>query len=125
MRDIYEPLKELGVTLVAVTPQIPEKSVELIEKHKLQFDMLTDKGNEYAAKLGVRFDVHPDLREVYLSFGNDLAVNNGEPSWTLPMPTRLVIGQDGVVRNADVGLDYTHRPEPQKTLDEVKALLGA
>ncbi len=124
MRDIVDPLKDLGVTLVALTPQIAEKSVEMIEKHKLQFDMLSDRGNEYMAKLGIRFDVHPDLQEVYKGFGNDLAVNNGEPSWTLPIPTRLVIDQSGVIRNADIGLDYTHRPEPQKTLDDVKALIG-
>jgi peroxiredoxin len=110
--------------MVAVTPQIASKSVELTEKHKLQFDMLSDAGNEYGAKLGIRFTVHPDLQAVYKGFGNNLPDTNGDESWTLPIPCRLVIDQQGVIKNADVGLDYTHRPEPQKTLDDVRALVG-
>ena len=124
MRDIYEPLKELNTTLVAVTPQISEKSIEMTEKHKLQFDMLSDPGTEYLSQLGIRFQVHPDLREVYLGFGNDLAVNNADPNWHLPIPTRLVIDQEGTVREAEIGLDYTHRPEPEKTLEDVRRHFG-
>ncbi|MCZ6764289.1 MAG: redoxin domain-containing protein, partial [Alphaproteobacteria bacterium] len=124
LRDIVDPLKELGATLVAITPQIAEKSIEMIEKHKLQFDMLSDPGLAYAAELGIRFDVHPDAKELYLGFGNDLAKTNGDPSWTLPVPTRLVVDQQGIVRVADIDYDYTKRPEPQKTVDDVKAMLG-
>ena len=124
MRDIVDPLKELGATLVTFTPQIAEKSREMIDKHKLQFDMLSDPGNDYAAQLGIRFQVHPDLQKIYLGFGNDLAKVNGDGSWSLPVPARLVVDQQGVVRAADIDYDYTHRPEPQKTLDDVKALAG-
>ena len=63
-----------------------------------------------------------DLKGVYLSFGNDLAVGNGESTWTLPMPGRFVIDRAGTVRAADVDPDYEQRPEPQKTVDDVKAL---
>ncbi len=122
MRDIVEPLKDLGATLVALTPQLAVKNQEMIAKHKIQFDMLSDPGNEYAAQLGLRFTIPDDLKEVYLSFGNDLAVTNDDPSWTLPIPNRLVIDKSGIVRAADASLDYTHRPEPQKTVDDVKAL---
>ena len=47
-------------------------------------------------------------------FSNDLAVANGEPSWTLPMPARYVIGQDGVIHYAEVNPDYTTRPDPEE-----------
>ena len=52
-------------------------------------------------------------------------MHNGEASWTLPMPARLVVGKDGIVRSTDVDPDYTHRPEPQKTVDDVKQLRGS
>ncbi len=84
--------------------------------------MLSDPGNAYSAKLGLRYTLPEDLKQVYLSFGNDLAVRNGEDSWTLPMPGRLVIDRGGIVRVVDVDPDYRYRPEPQKTLDDVKAL---
>jgi peroxiredoxin len=63
-----------------------------------------------------------DLKAVYLGFGIDLAVRNGEASWTLPMPGRFVVDRAGIVRAADVDPDYERRPEPQKTVDDVKAL---
>ena len=115
-------LRKLGATICAITPQPPEASRTLIEKHKIGFDLLSDHGNEYAAKLGLRFKLPDDLKEVYLSFGNDLAVRNGEDSWTLAMPGRFVIDTRGIVRVVDVDPDYRYRPEPEKTVEDVKAL---
>ena len=122
MQQVTGILKELGATICAITPQPPEASRPLIEKHKITFDLLSDHGNEYAAKLGLRFKLPDDLKQVYLSFGNDLAVRNGENSWTLPMPGRFVIDSRGIVRAVDVDPDYRYRPEPQKTVDDVKTL---
>ena len=122
MQQVVGTLKELDATIVAITPQLAEASRSLIEKHKLSFDLLSDPGNYYAAELGLRFKLPDDLKAVYLSFGNDLAVRNGEGSWTLPMPGRFVIDRGGIVRAADVDPDYERRPEPQKTVDDVKAL---
>jgi peroxiredoxin len=115
-------LKELGASIVAITPQLAAASTTLIEQQRIDFDLLSDPGNTYAAKLGLRFTLPDDLKAVYLSFGNDLAVRNGEGSWTLPMPGRFVIDTQGVVRAVDVDPDYQNRPEPQKTVDDVKAL---
>jgi peroxiredoxin len=115
-------LKELGATFCAITPQPPQASKELVEKHKITFDLLSDHRNEYAAKLGLRFKLPDDLKQVYLSFGNDLAKRNGEDSWTLPMPGRFVVDTNGIVRAVDVDPDYRYRPEPEKTVQDVKAL---
>jgi peroxiredoxin len=115
-------LKELGTSIVAITPQLAEASRTLIEQQKITFDLLSDPGNGYTAKLGLRFKLPGDLKAVYLSFGNDLAVRNGEDSWTLPMPGRFVIDRSGIVRAADVDPDYEHRPEPEKTINDVKNL---
>jgi peroxiredoxin len=122
LQQVASALKEHGATIVAITPQLAEASRSLIEKQRISFDLLSDPGNAYAAKLGLRFTLPDDLKGVYLSFGNDLAVRNGEGSWTLPMPGRFVIDRGGIVRAADVDPDYEHRPEPQKTIDDVKAL---
>lgn len=122
MQQVTGALKELGATICAITPQSPEATKPLIEKHKIAFNLLSDHGNEFTAKLGLRFKLPDDLKEVYLSFSIDLAAGNGEDSWTLPMPGRFVIDTAGIVRAADVDPDYRYRPEPQKTVDDVKAL---
>ena len=84
--------------------------------------MLSDPGNEYAAKLGLRFRVPDDVLEIYDGFGIDLVGSNGDDSYTLPIPARLVIDRSGVVRVADIDVNYTARPEPEKTLADVMAL---
>ena len=65
---------DMPATLCAIRLQPPEAGRPLIEKHKISFDLLTDHGNEYAAKLGLRFKLPGDLMEVCPSFGNDLVL---------------------------------------------------
>ncbi len=122
MRDIHEALKAEGATLVAVTPQLAVHNQTMIERHKLDFDMLSDPGNAYAAQLGLRFEIPGDVKEIYQGFGLDIPGTNGDDSWTLPVPARLVIDSSGVIRVADIDVNYTSRPEPEKTLADVKAL---
>jgi len=117
-----ETLKQLNANIVAITPQLAEASRDLAERRKIAFDLLSDPGNAYAGELGLRFKLPDDLKAVYLSFGNDLAKRNGEDSWALPMPARLVIDRGGIVRAVDADPDYRYRPEPQKTVEEVRAL---
>ena len=96
----------------------------LIEKHQLTFDMLSDAGNDYAAELGLRFEIPSEIQAIYSGFGIDLPAVNGDASWTLPMPARIVVDRDGIVRAVDADPDYTRRPEPDKTLEDLKALGG-
>ena len=122
MRDITDTLKDHGATLIAITPQLAEHSRGMIEKHKLNFDMLSDPGNAYVAELGLRYEVLADVKKIYDGFEINLPATNGDDSWTLPMPARLVVDRGGIVRAADIDPNYTQRPEPQKTVDDVKAL---
>jgi peroxiredoxin len=122
LQQNLEAVTAHGASLVAITPQLPEHSRALAERHHIGFDIVTDSGNAYADQLGLRFALPDDLRAVYLGFGVDLPKHNGEPSWTLPMPGRFVIDRTGIVRAVDVDPDYTYRPEPQKTLDDLAAL---
>ena len=122
LQQVVETLKQLNATIVAITPQLAEASRDLAEKRKITFDLLSDPGNAYAAELGLRFKLPDDLKAVYLGFGNDLAKRNGEDSWTLPVPARLVIDRTGILRTVDADPDYRYRPEPHKTVDDVRAL---
>ena len=63
-----------------------------------------------------------DLKKIYKMLGADLEAFNGEDSWTLPMPARYVIGQDGVIAYAEINPDYTRRPEPSDIFPVLDAL---
>jgi hypothetical protein len=56
------------------------------------------------------------------TFKNDLSCINGDPSWTMPMPGRHVIGTDGVVAYAGVNPDYARRPNPERLLVVLSAM---
>ena len=122
MKQVAGTLKELDATIVVITPQLAEAIRSLIQQQKISFDLLSDPGNVYSAQLGLRFTLPDDLKAVYLGFGIDLPVRSGEPSWTLPMPGRFVVDRGGIVRVVDADPDYERRSEPQKTVDDVRAL---
>ena len=90
--------------------------------NKLSFPILIDKGGETAAAFGIRFHLQDYLIELYKRLKVDLATFNGEPGWTLPMPARYVIRQDGVIAYAEVNPDYTRRPEPDELLPVLERL---
>ena len=122
MQAVLGDIEALGGKLVAITPQLPEHNRTLRSKHALAFHMLTDNGNAYAAQLGLRHELPADLRNEYAAMKLDLPAYNGEPSWTLPIPARFVVDRAGIVRAADVDVDYRYRPEPAKTLEDLRKL---
>ena len=122
MQGILNELEDLGASLVALTPQKPEHNRASTDKSNLNFHLLTDPGNSYAAELGIRFDLPADLRQVYQGFGIDLVAYNGDESGTLPVPARYVVDGSGIIGAADIDVDYTLRPEPGISLDDLRGL---
>jgi hypothetical protein len=84
--------------------------------------ILGDRGGELANAFGIRWKSPEALQAIYKQLGADLTVFNGEPSWTLPMPARYVIGRDGTIVYSEVNPDYTHRPEPNDLLPILRKL---
>ncbi|HWX49761.1 MAG TPA: peroxiredoxin-like family protein [Roseomonas sp.] len=114
--------RELGADLVAISPQTAANSRKSMRTNGLEFPILSDPGNQTAAAFGLRFALPDYLVELYKGLKNDLPAFNGDPSWTLPMPGRFVIGQDGVIRYAEVNPDYTRRPEPEEMLPVLRGM---
>jgi peroxiredoxin len=113
-------IRDLGASLVAISPQIKANSRKSVRQNELSFPILSDSNNDVAAAFGLRFTLPDYLVELYKSFGNDLPKINDDPSWTLPMPARFVIGTDGVITYAEVNPDYTLRPDPSELLPALR-----
>ena len=111
-----------GATLVAISPQRADFLRQMIDKHKLAFDVLRDAGNEVATRFGLKFAVSEGVKKVYQGFGLDLEKFNGDASWTLPMPARFIIDRGDTIRYAQADPDYTVRPEPSETVAALKTL---
>ncbi|TPX19038.1 uncharacterized protein E0L32_011282 [Thyridium curvatum] len=111
-----------GVTLVAISPELPDTSLSESEKRGLKFPVLSDAGNAYARKLGIVWKQPDSLRPVFDSFGHNLPKRNGDDSLEVPIPTTLLVDGKGVVRNAFIEADYTKRLEPAVALEWVNKL---
>ncbi len=105
-----------------ISPQLVEHNRFVKEQYKLPYEILSDPGNALAARYGLRFVMPEDLQALYRQFNIDLPKHNGDDSWSLPMPARLVIDPEGVVRHTAINADYTVRPEPEETLEVIKSL---
>jgi peroxiredoxin len=119
-------LENYGAKLVAISPQTAANSRRSMRENQLTFPILSDPRNDVAAAFGLRFKLPDDLVDLYRSvFKNDLAVVNGDPSWTLPMPARFVIAQDRTILYAEVNPDYTRRPDPEELFPALQKLRAA
>jgi peroxiredoxin len=113
---------ERGARLVAVSPQTPDNSLTMAEKHSLEFPVLSDEGGEVIGTYGLKYDVEGRSRELLEAVGNDLAKFNGEGGWILPAPAVFVIDCEGIVRFVGVNGDYTQRVEPDEALAALDSL---
>ncbi len=115
LQALQEALGEIearGAALVAISQQTPANNRKSERENALTFPILSDKGGEVGAAFGLRWEEPEEMREIHRRLGGPLPTFNGEDSWTLPMPGRYVIGQDGMIVYAEVNPDYTKRPEP-------------
>jgi peroxiredoxin len=112
-------IRGAGAALVAVSPQTPDQSLTLAERHALEFAVLSDAGNAVAREYGLAFTQGEAATTASRALGVELADYNGDDSNTLPAASTFVIGQDGLIRFAAVSGDYRWRVGP----DEVLAVL--
>ena len=116
LRALQEELpafRQAGAQLVALTPELPDKSLDTTQKNELEFEVLTDLNHRVANDYGLAFKLTPRVREIYKEFF-DLNEFNGEEAGddTLPLAATYVIGTDGVIRWAFLDADYRKRAEP-------------
>lgn len=112
--------ERLGAMLVAISPQTAPNSRKSIHQNRLSFPILSDTKGTVAAAFGLRFALPDYLIGLYRGLKYDLPSFNDDPSWTLPMPARYIIGRDGIILYAEVNPDHTRRPEPDHMLPALR-----
>jgi peroxiredoxin len=119
-RQLYPGLRALGATLVAISPQVPERLVEIKQRHGLEFFVASDLGNALGRKFGITFTADQPSQQSILAKGVNLGEVTGTGTWELPMPAVIVIGQDRVVRFAEISPDWLVRTEAGPVLEAVR-----
>jgi peroxiredoxin len=121
-RNLLPGLRELGASLVAISPQVPERLKAIKERHALQFSVASDLDNRLGRELGILYTFDEASQKSSLASGKTIGETTGTVTWELPQPTAIVIGQNGVVRFADVHPDWLLRTEAEPILAAVAGL---
>ncbi|MRT92647.1 AhpC/TSA family protein [Ancylomarina sp. 16SWW S1-10-2] len=100
-----------GGSLIALTPELPDKSMNTTEKNSLDFLVLSDVANKVGKEYGVVFELTPEVAAIYQE-GFDLHGYNGDESNELPLAATYVIDQKGMIQYAFLDADYRNRAEP-------------
>lgn len=118
-QQMVSDLAASGATLVAVSAQTPEYSHKTGATLGIDYQLLSDVDNHLARQYGIVFKLEDELDEVYRALGADLKSFNGNDSLTLPLASAFVIGQDAVIREAFINVDYSQRVEPEELIAAV------
>lgn len=100
-----------GATVLAISPEKPSKTADLMKQKSLGFLFGTDDENALARKLALSFELDAKTIKRYKRYGIDLNEANNSQKWELPIPATYVIDTDGTVAWAFVDEDYSKRPD--------------
>ena len=113
----------LGGRLVAISPQLPDNSLDTASKNALTFDVLSDVRNKVSRSYGLVYSLPEEIRSALRSNNKALTSINGDESWELPVPATYVVARDQRVALAYIEVDYRKRPEPEALLTCLKSLM--
>jgi len=118
-------IQSLGADLVGVSPEFPDNTMTMAEKHAIPIDILSDATSEVMKKYRLWFAVPAEVKTLYLEkFGVNLEKYNGAGRWELPVPATYVLDRGGIVRAGEADPDYTVRMEPAEIVAALRKIAG-
>jgi peroxiredoxin len=118
-------IRSLGADLVGISPELPDNTLTMAEKHAIPIDILSDATSEVMKKYRLWFEVPVEVKTLYLEkFGLNLEKYNGAGRWELPVPATYVLDRNGIVRAGEADPDYTVRMEPAEIVAAIRKIAG-
>lgn len=119
MQQKLSIFEETGTQLLAISPMLPQISVELVKKLGLEFPVLSDQGNKVAKTYGLVFKLAESLNPIYNKFGIDVPSTNGDDSHQLPLPATYIVDSQQKIRYSFIDVDHTVRLDPEVIIREI------
>ena len=120
-QSILPEIKEAGATLIAISPQTPDESLNIKEKNELQFEVLSDNGNMIARQFTTIFKNGDKPLKTMTELGFDYDSFYADDSRELPIPATFIIERDGTISFAkSEGGDYRNRVESSEIINALK-----
>jgi len=125
LRDLaaaHSRISALGARVVSIMPDRAQYTADYVRTGNLPFPVLSDIDLGYSMSLGLVFWVGDEVERLYKSVGIDLDRYQGNGGFFLPMAAKFIVGQDGLIRERQVNLEFRQRMEPAALISVLEAL---
>jgi peroxiredoxin len=123
LREIEPQLKNLGVQLLAISPDQPSKLKETIDKHKMGFRLLSDSDMAAARSFRVAYKLDDATLAELKKYSIDVEEASGQKHHVLPVPAVFLVATNGLIQFEYVNPDYKVRLDPDLLLASTKISL--
>ena len=114
-------IHEAGGQVIAISPELPDKTMTTKERHMLQFQVLSDVNNRIADRYKLAYSV-PNYVVDHYDLSSKLHIHNGNEDNRLPLAVTYVIAKNGVVEYAFLDADYKNRASPEEIIEVLQDL---
>lgn len=122
LAEIAGTARELGASIVAITPE-SRRFVSRLDAETLSaFPILADLDNGYALTVNLAIWVDEAMSGLISGAGWDIPSYQGNDAWILPIPAVFVLDRAGVVVARHVNADYRERADIDEIIASLRAL---
>jgi peroxiredoxin len=111
-----EPLQNAGITVIAISPQLPAPTLRIEERYNISFPMIHDVDYTLMKRFGVAFSMDQKSVHQLIQRGVDLEKSNGNNDYILPVPATYLIDQNGELIYLHFDKDYRNRADVHEIL---------
>lgn len=123
LAEIEEELYDMGIQILAVSPDKPAFLKESMMEHDLNYQLLSDSDMSATKEFGLAFRVDTTTVNRYKRNGMDLAERSGYDHYLLPVPAAYLVDTNAIIEYRYFNPDYTVRIENDEILSAVKEML--
>ena len=122
LQEWLPEFKELGVSVVAITPELAKYVKKTVKKTSASFSIISDSNHKIMDEWRVSFMLDETMYSRYKNFGINVDRASGNKDRVLPVPATYIIGKDGTIEVVHFNKDYTERMPVEDILSALKQL---
>lgn len=123
LAEIEEQLYDMGIQILAVSPDQPSYLKESMMEHDLNYQLLSDSDMSATKEFGLAFRVDTTTVNRYKRNGMDLAERSGYDHYLLPVPAAFLVDTNAMIQYRYFNPDYTVRIENDEILSAIEKML--
>jgi peroxiredoxin len=120
LQEYLPEFESLGASMVAISGEPPDRSLEVEQKDSLTYPVLSDTALIASRKFGIVYEVPQVIQKVMSERGFDLKTYYGTDKAELPLSATYVVDRNGKIIFAFLDPDYKLRAEPADILAALK-----